>query len=137
MDRTGEHAVKPTACAALAVALLVLTTACTAEEAPPPGDVAHYAPEGPGGDAAQLIGQLERLDGCVYVVVPGPDGRTVPVFPDDPAIRWDGETLLAASLALPLGEQVELGGGEGSAGSDSISVPEACDPDAPLFIVNS
>ncbi|MFE7507835.1 hypothetical protein [Promicromonospora sp. NPDC057488] len=122
--------------AVLAVALLALTAGCSSEPTPPPKDVAHYSPEGPGGDAAQLIGRFERLDGCVYVVAPGSDDRTVPVFPDDPAIRWDGETLLAASQAWHLGEQVELGGGEGSRGDDGLSVPDACDPDAPLFIVN-
>lgn len=119
------------------VVLLALATACAAEETPPPEDVAHYSPDWPGGGEALLTGQLERIDGCVYVVAPGSDEKTIPVFSDDPAISWDGESLLAASRAMPLGEQVDLGGGGGSRGIKGVSVPDACDPDAPLFIVSS
>jgi hypothetical protein len=59
------------------------------------------------------------------------------VFPDDQAIKWDGETLEAGSRALTLDEEVELGGGEGSSGTPGVSVPDACDKDTPLFIVNT
>ena len=123
--------------ALILVIVTALVVACGPGQTPePPEDVAHYTPEGPGGDAAQLSGLLERDDGCVYVVDPVSSMRTIPAFPNDRAIRWDDEVLQVGSRALTLGGTVDLAGGEGGAGLAGMFIPESCDPSAPVFIVS-
>lgn len=76
------------------------------------------------------------MDGCVYVVDPASGTAIVPVFPEDGAIRWDGDVLRVGSRGFTLGEMVDLTGGEGTVGDADLNVPDACDPEASVFVVH-
>jgi hypothetical protein len=120
-----------TACASRTEPLSDFTPTAERTELPPPIDVCEslnipgvafprqeYV-EGPREmGAAELVGKLELVEGCLQVDSLYGDGRIIPVWPaeytlsneDDGLIILDGD----GNLLIREGEEVYMGGGEGS-----------------------
>lgn len=121
-----------------AVALLVTCTGCAGSSDPstegpgaePGGPVAYYLRD-PDGTVtisdSQIRAELTVVDGCLLGTT---DGGTVfvPAFPEGVTFD-DGVGVTSEGVVLPLGEPVELGGGDPSVRRDSAGihyVPDEC-----------
>jgi hypothetical protein len=122
---------------ALTVAASAVLAACGSPAAPVRDDgvaVATYEPSGVGGMEALLTGTVENTDGCLTIRGTDPDTGEVldeelyvPVF----AITDPSATRLA------IGESVRLGGGWAGDADAEWTVPDACPPEGPFWVLPS
>lgn len=93
-------------------------------------EVALYESTGTALEAAGG-GTVVRDDGCLYFE--GGGCRTLPIFPRG-AVSWDGTVLEFDGEEYREGDTITVGGGE-TAPPRRHTIPRACDPEVPTWLV--
>lgn len=104
----------------LALAGATLLAGCATTSSNASGILTYQVGPERGGDDARAEGVLAFDDGCLRFT----DG-TIPVFPDD-EVSWDGTTLVWRGDEYHVGDEIELGGGEGDREHVETPVPSNC-----------
>jgi len=122
---------------ALAVTVGTVLTACGSPAAPVRDDgvaVATYEPSGAGGMEALLTGTVENIDGCLTIRVTDPD--TGEELDEEPYVPVFAVTDPSATR-LAIGESVRFGGGWAPDADVDWTVPDACPPGGPFWVLPS